>query len=65
VIVISLLYGLGSSPALSPFVVCCRDKLLGTAAAPSFGLVRSVGENLQGRGCSICVGLLILWDKLQ
>lgn len=65
VIVISLLYGLGPALPSHHSLSAVRDKLLGTAAASCFGLVRSVGENLQGRGCSICVGLLILWDKLQ
>lgn len=48
--------------SLSPCLVCCRHKLLETAAAPCFGCVRSVGKNLQAAGC---LGLFILRDQLQ
>lgn len=50
---------------LAPCLMCRRHKLLGTVAAPCFGFVRSVGKNVQGRSCSSCMGLFILWDQLQ
>lgn len=52
-----LWYKYGVYPlSLSPCLVCCRHKLLETAAAPCFGCVRSVGKNLQAGAAAAAWG---------